>query len=324
MSEVVLATVNTPTAPAHDALSDIRDAAREEVARVVVGHEVAVDLLLVAAVAGGHVLLEGPPGTAKTLLSAAVARALGVHHKRVQFTPETTPQELIGETIKRVGEDVFIPGALFTNVLLADEINRTPPRTQAALLEAMQERHVSYRGKTTWLPKPFMVIATQNPHEHEGIFPLPESQLDRFLFKVDISYGSVEDDIRMLQLPHAGVTPDLLGEVRPLLDAVRLERAQVELDATELPHATTRFLVTLIRATRDVPGVVLGAGPRAAFHLAAAARANARLDGRSCVSNQDIVAMAPYVLTHRLVVDDADPAEVVVAATRAAESTAVS
>ena len=169
-------------------MADLRERAKAEVGKVVVGQGHAVELLLVAAMARGHVLLEGPPGTAKTLLGRATAYVLGADFNRVQFTPDTTPRELIGENIIRAGETKFMPGTVFTNVLLADEINRTPPRTQSALLEAMAERAVTIEGRVHRLPDPFLVIATQNPYEQEGVFPLPESNLDRFLFKIYIDY----------------------------------------------------------------------------------------------------------------------------------------
>ena len=283
-----------------ETLGELRDVARQEVKKIVIGHEQTIELLLIAAVAGGHVLLEGPPGSAKTILAGAAARVLGVQYKRVQFTPDTTPNEIIGATTVRGGEPIFTPGPIFTNVLLADEINRTPPRTQAALLEAMQERHVTLDGNTKWLPKPFMVIATQNPFEHDGVFALPESQLDRFLFKAEMEYCNEEEDLQILQLPHTGVTPDMIGEVRPLLGPVGLERARATLDATALPDSVARYVVTLIRATREHPGVELGAGPRAMIHLAAAARAKARLAGRDTVNREDVALMAPFVLRHRI------------------------
>jgi MoxR-like ATPase len=295
-------------------LLDLREAGKAEVAKVVVGHADAVELLLVAAVAGGHVLLEGSPGVAKTLLAGAVARVLGVRFTRVQFTPDTTPSEIAGSTARRLGEETFVPGAVFTNVLLADEINRTPPKTQASLLEAMQEGHVTVDGRTRWLPRPFMVIATQNPFEMEGVFPLPESQLDRFLFKIVLNYCTEEEEERMLRLPHRGVTPDVIEEVRPLLDPVRLAKAQAELDATDLPDDVAKYLIAVVRRTRELPNVRLGGSPRSAIHLMSAARARARLAGRDHVTRDDVAEMALPVLRHRLVVEGTTSPEAVAAA----------
>jgi MoxR-like ATPase len=282
-------------------LIDLREQAKEEVKKVVLGQDRAVELLLVAALARGHVLIEGPPGSAKTLLGRAIAHMLGAQFKRIQFTPDTTPRELTGEMVMRAGEAVFAPGSVFTNVLLADEINRTPPRTQAALLEAMQERQVTVEGRSQRLPDPFLVIATQNPYEHEGIHPLPESQLDRFLFKVELDYADPQSEFEMLDLPHSGVAPDMLGEVRPLLGVVGLDRARDELNSTLVPEGVARYLVALARATRELPGVELGASSRAVIHLLSAAKANARLNGRNSVSVEDVREVAPFVLRHRLI-----------------------
>src|SRR5258708_6781067 len=173
-------------------LPELLARSRVEVGKAVIGHEDAVELMLLAALARGHVLIEGPPGTAKTLLAQVMARVLGAKFQRVQFTPDTSPGELIGTVVMRGGEPFLERGAIFTNVLLADEINRTPPRTQAALLEAMQERHVSLNGRTFWIDPPFFVMATQNPYEHEGVYAITESQLDRFIFKFDLVYCSEE------------------------------------------------------------------------------------------------------------------------------------
>ena len=288
----------------YENLIDLRERAKVEVAKVVIGQERAVELLLVAALARGHVLIEGPPGSAKTLLGRAAAHMLGASFKRIQFTPDTKPGELTGVNTFRMGEQTFIPGVVFTNVLLADEINRTPPRTQAALLEAMQERQVTVEGKAHRLPDPFLVIATQNPYEHRDVFELPESQLDRFLFKIQLEYSDAESEYRMLDLPHRGVAPDMLGEVQPLLGVVGLDKARTELDATELPEEVGRYMVALARTTRTLPGVELGVSSRGIMHLASAAKANARLNGRHYVAIEDVQEIAPYVLRHRLIVDE--------------------
>jgi len=292
---------------AYDPIEDLvtlRDRARYEVSKVVVGHDDAVDLLLVAALAHGHVLIEGPPGSAKTLLARSMAHVLGAQFKRIQFTPDLSPEEITGHNVTKGGEPVFKRGVVFTNVLLADEINRTPPRTQAALLEAMQERTVTVDGRTHQLPDPFLVIATQNPYEHEGIFPLPESQLDRFLFKVDLDYADTESEQAMLQLPHTGVTPDMLGEIRALLGVVGIERVRGMLDLTQVPDEVARYVVKVVRHTRENPTLELGASSRAAIHLLSASKAHARLEGRDFVMIDDVRSMAPHVLTHRLIARD--------------------
>jgi MoxR-like ATPase len=288
----------------YESLIDLRERAKDEIAKVVLGQERAVELLLVGALARGHVLLEGPPGSAKTLIARATAHMLGASFKRIQFTPDTTPAELTGVNVQRAGEQVFLPGAVFANVVLADEINRTPPRTQAALLEAMQERQVTVDGRSHVLPDPFLVIATQNPYEHRDMFELPESQLDRFLFKIELDYADADSEYEMLDLPHKGVAPDMLGEVRPLLGVVGLDRARDELDATHLPEEIGRYMVAIARATRDIVGVELGVSSRGIMHLAAATKANARLSGRDEVTVEDVREMAPYVLRHRLILDE--------------------
>jgi MoxR-like ATPase len=235
----------------------------------------------------------------------------GATFKRIQFTPDTTPAELNGVNVVKAGEHVFLPGAVFTNVLLADEINRTPPRTQAALFEPMQERQVTIDGKVHRLPDPFLVIATQNPYEHSGVFELPESQLDRFLFKINLEYADPDSELQMLNLPHNGIAPDMLGEVRPLLGVVGLDKARKELETTEFSDAIGRYIVALGRRTRDMPGVELGVSSRAMIHLMSASKANARLNGRHIVTIDDVRDMAPHVLRHRLILEKgADATEV--------------
>ena len=300
-------TIASPGSVPGSALASLRDRVAAEVRRVVVGQDEVVDLLLAAAVVGGHVLLEGVPGVAKTLLARAWSAALGLDFRRVQFTPDMLPSDLSGTVTLRFDDAggrqdlAFRPGPVFTNVLLADEINRTPPKTQAALLEAMQEAQVSVDGVSHPLPRPFLVVATQNPIEYEGTYPLPEAQLDRFLLKVNVGYPTVADEEAIVRLTHRGVTPITLEEVRVAAGPADIAAAQAEVDATTVADEVSAYVVAVVRRTRELPSVALGASPRAAVHLLAAARAAARLRGRAFVTPDDVAAMAPPVLRHRLV-----------------------
>jgi MoxR-like ATPase len=257
--------------------------------------------ILTAFACGGHVLLEGPPGVAKTLIARVLARTLGLEFARAQFTPDMLPSDLTGTMILRGGELSFRPGPVFTNILLADEINRTPPKTQAALLEAMQEGQVSVDATAHQLPSPFLVIATQNPIEYEGTYPLPEAQLDRFLLRVDVGYPAADAERAMLALPRDGLAPAALAGVRQVAHASALLDARRAVEAITTAPEVAGYVVDLIRRTRELPSVVLGASPRAAVHLLSAAQAGACLAGRAFVTPDDVIEIAPAVLAHRLV-----------------------
>jgi len=282
-------------------VKDLYERVRAEVAAVVVGQDEPLVQLLGALACSGHVLIEGPPGVAKTLLARSVARALGLGFARVQFTPDMLPSDLTGTMVLRGGELEFRSGPVFTNILLADEVNRTPPKTQAALLEAMQEGQVSVDGNAHALPDPFLVIATQNPIEYEGTYPLPEAQLDRFMLRVEISYPSVEQERAMLSLPRQGLSPSTLAGVREVVSRDELRAARRAIDETAVSDEVAGYVVDVVRRTRELPSVSLGASPRAAVHLLVAAKAAARLAGRAFVTPDDVAGIAPAALAHRLI-----------------------
>jgi MoxR-like ATPase len=282
-------------------VNELLERLRSELRHVVVGQDETIELMLSALVLGGHVLLQGVPGVAKSLLAHAFARTVRGEYRRVQFTPDMLPSDLTGTMTLRGGALEFRPGPVFANVLLADEINRTPPKTQSALLEAMQERQVSVDGTPHPLPEPFLVVATQNPIEYEGTYPLPEAQLDRFLFQADVGYPDEAQERAVLGLARHGVSAPALDAVRPVLNAAELDGARELVDATTVTDEVMSYVVAVIRATRTLPSVSLGASPRAAVHLLAAAKARARLAGREYVIPDDVASMAPPVLRHRLV-----------------------
>ncbi len=279
-------------------------AVRDEVQKVVVGQEGVLSGLLAALLVRGHVLLEGVPGTAKTLMVKSVAAALSLDFARVQFTPDLMPSDVVGQSIYEPGTGTFRfrKGPVFTNLLLADEVNRTPAKTQASLLEAMEERQVTSDGTTRDLPKPFLVVATQNPVEYEGTYPLPEAQLDRFLFKLNVGYPSAESEARMLASHEAGLDPhDVRGSgIRTVAGAAELEAARQEVVRVTCDPRVQAYIVSLCRATRESPSLTLGVSPRGAVALLWSAKAWAWLSGRPYVTPDEVKAIAKPALRHRI------------------------
>jgi MoxR-like ATPase len=282
---------------------------RAEIGKAIVGQQDTIDLLLTALFARGHVLLEGPPGVAKTYLAQCFARTLGLDFGRIQFTPDLMPADIIGSNVFNFQTSTFslTEGPLFCELLLADEINRTPPKTQAALLEAMQERRVTIDGKARELSASFMVVATQNPLEQQGTYPLPEAQLDRFLFKQTLSYPSREEERRIvaeygMQSGHAD--PAARGVAR-VVTARQLGEAHKAVAGVRLTDEIVGYVLDLVRSTRETPDLSSGASPRAAAQLALSARSRAALDGRDYVIPDDVKALALPALRHRVILSPA-------------------
>lgn len=282
---------------------------RTEVAKAVVGQTGTVDLMLTALFCGGHILLEGPPGTAKTLLAQSFSRALDLQFGRIQFTPDLMPGDILGSNIFNFQTSTFTltRGPVFCDLLLADEINRTPPKTQAALLEAMQERSVTVDGDTHPLSDRFTVIATQNPIEQQGVYPLPEAQLDRFLFKQVLDYPSREDELRIVEShgSQAGMPDPVALGVQPVADAAALSAAIATVGQVRLSPEIAGYVVDLIRATRESADLQTGASPRSGAMLSLAARARAVLEGRDFVIPDDVKGLALPALRHKVVLSPA-------------------
>ncbi len=298
--------MSTPevTVPAADQARDALERVRHEVAKAVVGQDAAVSGLLVALVTGGHVLMEGVPGVAKTLLVRSLAAALSVDTARVQFTPDLMPGDITGSMVydNRAGELSFREGPLFTNLLRADEINRTPPKTQSALLEAMEEGQVSADGQTRPLPRPFLVAATQNPVEYEGTYPLPEAQLDRFLLKVVVPLPEREAELAIVQRHADGFDPhDIAASgVTAVAGPAEVAAAASAVRTVTVSPEVAGYVVDIARATRRSPSLSLGVSPRGATALMRTARAWAWLQGRGFVTPDDVKALAGATLAHRL------------------------
>lgn len=276
----------------------LRQRVVDKVSRVVVGVEAVTEQLLIAMLAAGHVLLEGVPGVAKTTLSKTFARLLGCEYQRIQFTPDLLPSDVTGTSIfdRNSSDFVLRKGPIFCQVLLADEINRAPAKTQSALLEAMQEYHVTIDGQTLPLPQPFLVLATQNPVEQEGVYRLPEAQLDRFLLRIEMGYPGFDNEVNMLKL-HGAVVP----EPGPLFTPEIILSLQKQLPTIYGQDVLYRYIIELAEATRSHPDIALGASPRAALGMLRCARARAALHGRHYFTHEDVQTVAYSVLGHRLI-----------------------
>jgi MoxR-like ATPase len=287
-----------------DTIGSLYQSARTEIAKVIVGQEEVIEQLLVTLFAGGHVLIEGIPGTAKTLLVRVTAQLFDCQFKRIQFTPDLMPADIIGTNIFDPQQQAFQfrAGPIFSQFLLGDEINRAPAKTQSALLEAMQERQVTVDGVTYRLPAVFTVFATQNPIEQEGTYPLPEAQLDRFMMKVNVSYPDAREEVEILRVHQRGIRVEDLGrfELRRIGGETELMTAQEEIRARTIREEVLTYIASLVRATRENLRVEVGASPRAGLMVLTAAKARAALQGRGHVLPDDVKAVAKPVLRHRL------------------------
>jgi MoxR-like ATPase len=276
---------------------------KAEIGKVIVGQEHMIELLIAGILADGHVLIEGVPGVAKTLTAKLLSRTIDVGFSRIQFTPDLMPGDVIGASIFNPREMVFQfrPGPIFSNIVLIDEINRAPAKTQAALFEVMEERQITVDGQTMAMQKPFLVIATQNPIEQEGTYHLPEAQLDRFLFKIKVDYPSELDEVNIVMKHHSNQGMEINHMVNPVLNAFEIENMRGIVGRVHIEEKLIRFIVTLVASTRQNKSIYLGASPRASIGILQSSKAIAAMNGRDFVVPEDILYTMPSVLRHRLV-----------------------
>jgi len=276
---------------------------RHEIGQVIIGQHKMVDLLMIGLLCDGHVLIEGVPGVAKTLTAKLIARIIDVDFSRLQFTPDLMPSDVVGTSVfnPKEGDFRFKAGPIFSNIVLIDEINRAPAKTQAALFEVMEERQVTVDGYTHIMSMPFIVLATQNPIEQEGTYRLPEAQLDRFLFKIEVQYPSLAEEISILTNQQGKTQGQLLQEVRKILSPADIQHFRNQVQSVIIEPKLIEFIARIVNETRNNPALYLGASPRASLAILKSAKANAAIKGRDFVTPEDIVEMAPHVLRHRII-----------------------
>ncbi len=276
---------------------------REEIGKVIVGQHEMINFLLAAILADGHVLIEGVPGVAKTLAAKLLARTVDVPFSRIQFTPDLMPSDVLGTTVfnPQTASFQFKYGPIFSNIVLIDEINRSPAKTQAALFEVMEEKQMTFDGITYPMPAPFLVLATQNPVEHEGTYRLPEAQLDRFMFKIEVKYPALEEEIQILQHTHEGRTTHFNDLVRPVLTAADIQEYRKQAGNLHIDQKVLEYIALIVHETRNNKALYLGASPRASVAILKGAKALAAMSGRDFVTPDDVIHVAPPVLRHRLI-----------------------
>ncbi len=286
-------------------LSELQNAAtqiKSEIAKHIVGQEEMVELMLISVLADGHILLEGVPGVAKTLAAKLLARTISADFSRIQFTPDLMPSDIIGTAVynQKINDFEFRKGPLFANIVLADEINRSPAKTQAALFEAMEERQITTDGTTYQLSSPFIVIATQNPIEQEGTYRLPEAQLDRFLFKIEVNYPTITEETQIIQNFHQRKNQVNIGEVKQIINSHTINELREKVFSIHVDDRIINYIAQFINGTRNNPSLFLGASPRASIAILNASKASAALRGRDFVTPDDIKFVAPHILKHRV------------------------
>jgi MoxR-like ATPase len=276
---------------------------KEEIGKVIVGQTQMVDLLLAAILADGHVLIEGVPGVAKTLTAKLLAKSIDVQFSRIQFTPDLMPSDVLGTSVfnPQNGSFFYKHGPVFSNIVLIDEINRSPAKTQAALFEVMEEKQITFDGVTYQMPAPFLVLATQNPIEQEGTYRLPEAQLDRFIFKISVQYPSMEEEIKILQYTHEGRTTHFNDVVQRVLTATEIENYRRQVSGLFIEPKVMEYIAQIVHETRNNKALYLGASPRASVAILKGAKAFAAMRGRDFVTPDDVIAVAPPVLRHRII-----------------------